>query len=123
MRNRGNLVHGVPNVSAGGGAWIGQSVSNPFAVPMSAREPVGRLPGVGLTPAGYVSAEGVKVDTSLASEETKSWSGLSMNTVSSPDGVTLSVSFMELGNSAVMRLTHADGAVKELFDSSRVRVE
>ena len=123
MRNRGNLVHGAPNVHAGGGAWIGHAVSNPFAVPLSAREPIRRLPGVGLTPAGYVSADGVKVDTSLASEETKSWSGLSMNTVSSPDGVTLSVSFMELGNSAVMRLTHADGAVKELFDSSRVRVE
>ncbi|MER0040150.1 hypothetical protein, partial [Corynebacterium sp. KPL4042] len=30
---------------------------------------------------------------------------------------------MELGNSAVMRLTHPDGGVKELFDSSRVRVE
>ncbi|MCG7243783.1 hypothetical protein [Corynebacterium sp. ACRPS] len=46
-----------------------------------------------------------------------------MSTVSSPDGVSLSVSFMELGNSAVMRLTHPDGGVKELFDSSRVRVE
>lgn len=123
MRNRKNLVLGAPDVHAGGGAWIGHAVSNPFAVPLSAREPIRRLPGVGLTPAGYVSADGVKVDTSLASEETKSWSGLSMNTVSSPDGVTLSVSFMELGNSAVMRLTHADGSVKELFDSSRVRVE
>lgn len=122
MRNRKNLVLGAPDVHAGGGAWIGHAVSNPFAVPLSAREPIRRLPSVGLTPAGYVSADGVKVDTSLASEETKSWSGLSMNTVSSPDGVTLSVSFMELGNAAVMRLTHADGSVKELFDSSRVRV-
>lgn len=123
MRDRRNLVSGVPNIQAGGGAWIGQSVSNPFAIPMSAREPVRRLPGIGLTPAGYVSADGVKIDTSLSSEETKSWSGLSMNTVSAPDGVTLSVSFMELGNAAVMRLTHADGSVKELFDSSRVRIE
>ena len=123
MRNRGNLVRGVPNVSAGGGAWIGQPVSSPFAVPLSASEPLRRLPGVGMTPAGYVSADGVTVDTSVDAEESKSWSGLSMSTVSSPDGVSLSVSFMELGNSAVMRLTHPDGGVKELFDSSRVRVE
>ena len=123
MRNRGNLVHGVPDVSAGGGAWIGQAVSSPFAVPLSASEPLRRLPGAGMVPAGYVSADGVSVDTSVDSEESKSWSGLSMSTVSSPDGVSLSVSFMELGNSAVMRLTHPDGGVKELFDSSRVRVE
>lgn len=123
MRNRGNLVHGVPNISAGGGAWIGQPVSSPFAVPLSASEPLRRLPGAGMTPAGYVSADGVSVDTSVDAEESKSWSGLSMSTVSSPDGVSLSVSFMELGNSAVMRLTHPDGGVKELFDSSRVRVE
>jgi len=123
MRNRGNLVHGVPNVSAGGGAWIGRPVSSPFAVPLSASEPLRRLPGVGMTPAGYVSADGVSVDTSVDAEESKSWSGLSMSTVSSPDGVSLSVAFMELGNSAVMRLTHPDGGVKELFDSSRVRVE
>ncbi|MEK0086306.1 hypothetical protein [Corynebacterium sp. KPL4072] len=76
-----------------------------------------------MAPAGYVSADGVTVDTSVDAEESKSWSGLSMSTVSSPDGVSLSVSFMELGNSAVMRLTHPDGGVKELFDSSRVRVE
>lgn len=76
-----------------------------------------------MTPAGYVSADGVTVDTSVDAEESKSWSGLSMSTVSEPDGVSLSVSFMELGNSAVMRLTHPDGGVKELFDSSRVRVE
>ena len=123
MRNRGNLVHGVPNISAGGGAWIGQPVSSPFAVPLSASEPLRRLPGAGMVPAGYVSADGVSVDTSVDAEESKSWSGLSMSTVSSPDGVSLSVSFMELGNSAVMRLTHPDGGVKELFDSSRVRVE
>lgn len=123
MRNRGNLVHGVPNISAGGGAWIGQAVSSPFAVPLSASEPLRRLPGASMVPAGYVSADGVSVDTSVDSEESKSWSGLSMSTVSSPDGVSLSVSFMELGNSAVMRLTHPDGGVKELFDSSRVRVE
>ncbi|WP_284785327.1 hypothetical protein [Corynebacterium rhinophilum] len=113
----------MPNVSAGGGAWIGQPVSSPFAVPLSASEPLRRLPGVGMAPAGYVSADGVSVDTSVDAEESKSWSGLSMSTVSSPDGVSLSVSFMELGNSAVMRLTHPDGGVKELFDSSRVRVE
>ena len=123
MRNRGNLVHGVPNISAGGGAWIGQPVSSPFAVPLSASEPLRRLPGASMVPAGYVSADGVSVDTSVDAEESKSWSGLSMSTVSSPDGVSLSVSFMELGNSAVMRLTHPDGGVKELFDSSRVRVE
>ena len=123
MRNRGNLVRGVPNVSAGGGAWIGRSVSSPFAVPLSASEPLRRLPGVGMAPAGYVSADGVSVDASVDTEESKSWSGLSMSTVSSPDGVSLSVAFMELGNSAVMRLTHPDGGVKELFDSSRVRVE
>lgn len=62
MRDRRNLVSGVPNIQAGGGAWIGQSVSNPFAIPMSAREPVRRLPGIGLTPAGYVSADGVKIE-------------------------------------------------------------
>lgn len=123
MRNRLNLVHGVPDVSAGGGAWIGQAVSSPFAVPLSASEPLRRLPGAGMVPAGYVSADGVTVDTSVDAEESKSWSGLSMSTVSEPDGVSLSVSFMELGNSAVMRLTHPDGGVKELFDSSRVRVE
>ncbi|MER0040137.1 hypothetical protein, partial [Corynebacterium sp. KPL4042] len=61
----------------------------------------------------------MSVDASVDTEESKSWSGLSMSTVSSPDGVSLSVAFMELGNSAVMRLTHPDGGVKELFDSSR----
>lgn len=113
----------MPDISAGGGAWIGNAVTSPFAVPLSAHEPVRRLPGAALQPAGYVAADGVKVDVALDTEETKSWSGLSMSTVTSPEGVSLSVTFMELGNSAVMRLTHPDGSVKELFDSSRVRVE
>jgi len=65
MRNRGNLVHGVPDVSAGGGAWIGQAVSSPFAVPLSASEPLRRLPGAGMVPAGYVGPEPRKVDTGI----------------------------------------------------------
>lgn len=96
LRNRKNVLVGAPDVTASGGALIG-NVATSADIPRDATEP---LKAVAV---GYLGNDGVTKTVDRQTEKIKDWNGDTVVVLTSEHTVTLKLTFMESANAALLK--------------------
>lgn len=100
LRNRNNVLVGAPDVTASGGALIG-NVATAAEIPKDATEPLKEaLKAVAV---GYLGNDGVTKTVDRQTEKIKDWNGDTVVVLTSEHTVTLKLTFMESANAALLK--------------------
>lgn len=100
LRNRKNVLVGAPDVTASGGALIG-NVAKLADIPGDATEPLKEaLKAVAV---GYLGNDGVTKTVDRQTEKIKDWNGDTVVVLTSEHTVTLKLTFMESANAALLK--------------------
>lgn len=100
LRNRKNVLVGAPDVTASGGALIG-NVATAADIPRDATEALNAaLKAVAV---GYLGNDGVTKTVDRQTEKIKDWNGDTVVVLTSEHTVTLKLTFMESANAALLK--------------------
>lgn len=100
LRNRNNVLVGAPDVTASGGALIG-NVAKLADIPGDATEALNAaLKAVAV---GYLGNDGVTKTVDRQTEKIKDWNGDTVVVLTSEHTVTLKLTFMESANAALLK--------------------
>lgn len=100
LRNRNNVLVGAPDVTASGGALIG-NVATAADIPGDATEALNAaLKAVAV---GYLGNDGVTKTVDRQTEKIKDWNGDTVVVLTSEHTVTLKLTFMESANAALLK--------------------
>lgn len=102
-RNRKNVLVGAPNVTASGGALIG-NVATSADIPGDATEPLKEA--LNAIAAGYIGNDGVTKTVDRQTEKIKGWNGDTIVVLTSEHTVTLKLTFMEAANAALLKAVY-----------------
>lgn len=112
-RNRRNVMTGAPDVGISGGFFIGKSTHAPEDFPTNALEPAADVVArLGLESGGYITSDGVSESEDRSTEKILDWNLDVIDIVETDYGLTLTTTFAEAANAAVLRFLYGDDNVE-----------
>lgn len=116
-RNRSKVMVGAPEVKYSGGFWIGEPVYEQSLFPTGAdqdgKEAAAKF---GAVTAGFISQDGVNENIESSTEKILDWNLDVIDVVETEFGATLTVTFVEAMNAAVLKFIYGDENVKVTED-------
>ena len=122
-RNRSQVMTGAPDVKYSGGFWIGDPVYDPEKFPKSAtedgKEAAARF---GAVSAGFITREGVSESSDRSTDKILDWNLDVIDVVTNDFSTTLTVTFAESMNAAVLKFIYGDENVEVDEDKGEVYI-
>lgn len=108
-RNRSQVMTGAPDVKYSGGFWIGDPVYDPEQFPKSAKEEGNEAAArFGAVSAGFITREGVNENSERSTDKILDWNLDVIDVVTTDFSTTLTVTFAESMNAAVLKFIYGD---------------